>query len=145
MPSTRPALPVNGRPLTLASSPLHSLFVRYMAGLGALAISWAAVSGCSSHHNPSPHHKQSTGIISGIAAPCVGVAVGLHRHVVVSASERGRTVAWLVLNQEDGGPYRLVLQAGRYVISARGSAERPRSVVLHAREHVVINFPDYCK
>ena len=113
--------------------------------VGALAISWAAVSGCSpsTHHNT--HHMQSTGVISGFAAPCVGLAIGLHRHVVVSASERGRTVARLVLNQQGGGRYRLVLQAGRYVISARGSAERPRSVALHAREHVVINFPDYCK
>jgi len=116
--------------------------VRHAAIGSAVAILSVVVSGCTT----SKGHKESPGVVAGLAVPCVGVAFAADLQVRVSASEHGRTVASVVAKyRQDRGYYRLVLPPGRYVISARGSGDPRRSVVLHAGQHVVINFTDRCK
>jgi hypothetical protein len=108
----------------------------------ALAVLAVAVSGCAG----STRHKESPGVVAGFAVPCIGVFLPSSLQVRVSATEHGHTVATVVAKyRKDRGYYRLVLPPGHYVITARGAIEPPRSVVLRAREHVRINFPNYCK
>jgi len=110
--------------------------------VGTLAILSATVSGCTA----SPGHKRPAGVVAGFAVPCAGIAVPGQLHVRVSASEHGRTVASVVARfLKDRGRYRFVLPPGHYVVSAPGSSDPPRSIVLHPAEHVTINFPDRCK
>ena len=108
----------------------------------AVAILSAAVSGCTA----SRGQKEMPGVVAGFAVPCVGAAVASQLQVRVSANEHGHTVATVLAKyHKDRGRYRLVLPPGRYVIGAQGPIEPPRSVALHAGEHITINFPDRCK
>ena len=129
----------------MASAKRHSFVSqirRAVAGLNVIALTGAVAIGCAG----STRHKESPGVVAGFAVPCIGVFLRSSLQVRVSAREHGRTVATVVARyRKDGGYYRLVLPPGRYVITARGAIEPPRSVVLRAREHIRINFPNYCK
>ena len=116
--------------------------MRYAAIGTAAAALCLVVGGCTS----SKGHEPSPGAVSGFAVPCVGVALAAHLQLRVTASEKGRTVASVMAKyQKDRGHHKLVLTPGRYVISAAGSGDPQRSVILHSSEHIIINFPDRCK
>lgn len=112
-----------------------------LTAVGTLVILLALVAGCGGR----PGHKEPAAVVAGFAVPCVGLAVAAQLHLRVYATEHGHTVATVVARYlKDHGHYRLTLPPGRYVISAPGSNEPPRSVVLRPGEHVTANFPDRC-
>jgi hypothetical protein len=85
------------------------------------------------------------GTVTGVAAHCAGPVSATNLPVRVTARADGRTVASEVVRYlKDHDRYRLSVPPGRYVISARGSADKGRSVRLHPGERIVVNFPDLC-
>jgi hypothetical protein len=85
------------------------------------------------------------GTVAGYAAHCAGPPPAALLPVTVAARSDGRTVASEVVRYlKDHDRYRLLLRPGRYVISARGSADPPRVVMLHPAEHIGVNFQDRC-
>lgn len=104
----------------------------------AQAASFAVPSG-------SQHPGKGLGTVSGVAAHCAGPPQAALLPVWVAARSDGRTVASQVVRyRKDHDRYRLSLPQGRYVISARGSADPARAVVLHPGARIAINFPDRC-
>jgi hypothetical protein len=92
-----------------------------------------------------PPRPSRHAIVAGVAAHCAGPPQAALLPVTMTARSHGHTVAREVVRyRKDRDRYRLSLHPGRYVISARGSADPPRAVNLHPGERLVVNFPDLC-
>jgi hypothetical protein len=113
--------------------------VRRIAVVGALATVSVLVGGC--HHGSKVVVPQ--GVVGEIAAHCAGPPAP-SLPVLVCAREHGRVASQVVSYQKHLDHYRFSLPSGRYVISAQGSADPPRLVILHPGEHVIVNFPNSC-
>jgi hypothetical protein len=86
------------------------------------------------------------GVVTGVAAPCAGPAAAALQPVTVYAIRDGRTVATQVTQHKGRHDrYRFALAPGRYTISAPRSAGKvPQRVLLHSRQTITVNFPNYC-
>lgn len=98
--------------------------------------------GCS---NGPEHH--ASGTVTGIAAPCVGIAPPGRASVTIYARRNGRVVNTdrVVLTRSPGNPYRMRLPAGEYVLSAPLSGLPTRTISVQAHETVRVNFRPSCK
>jgi hypothetical protein len=87
------------------------------------------------------------GTVSGVAAPCAGVARPGQASVTVYARQNGRVVAYrrVVLTRSPGNRYRLRLMPGAYLISAPLSHLAGRPVTILAGRIVTVNFLPSCK
>jgi len=87
------------------------------------------------------------GTVSGVAAPCAGVARPGQASVVVYASQNGRVVASrrVALTRSPGDRYRLRLAPGAYLISAPLAYLADRPVTVLAGRTVTVNFLPSCK
>ncbi|MHB1593377.1 MAG: peptidase associated/transthyretin-like domain-containing protein [Streptosporangiaceae bacterium] len=83
------------------------------------------------------------GIVRGFAAPCAGPPSAATRPITVYASDHNRIVARETRRYSDRR-YRLSLPPGRYRISAPGSNDRPRVVVVTPGRTITVNFPNSC-
>lgn len=90
---------------------------------------------------------QGYGLVSGLAAPCVGSAPPRTTSVTVYARRNGHVVKTekVLLTQSPGDPYHLRLHAGQYVISAPRSDLPSRTVSVQPNKTVRINFVPACK
>jgi len=102
----------------------------------------ATISGCASRQR----HMPALGVVTGMAAPCAGPVEPALQPVTVFAVRDGRTVATQVTQAKGRRDrYRFVLAPGRYEISAPRSADKVLQVVLlHSRQTITVNFPNYC-
>ena len=115
--------------------------MKWPVAASALAILLLGATGCRQTTSSSP----APGVIAGIAAHCAGPASAARLRVTVSASQYGRIVARDVVTYlKDRDHYRLSLLPGRYVITASGSGDPSRVVLLHPGERVTVNFPNLC-
>ena len=87
------------------------------------------------------------GTVSGVAAPCVGVARRGQASVTVYARQHGRVVASrrIVVTRPPATSYRLRLVPGGYVISAPQAYLPARPVMVLAGRTVTVNFLPSCK
>jgi hypothetical protein len=118
--------------------------VKHAAAYSALTALAFTTAGCTGHVTPQ---FVRSGIVTGIAAPCVGVGTAPLPPVWVSANRHGRAVATIKVNNRNdhGGHFKLLLPPGRYLVRARGSGDAPQVVILHPGEHRTVNFPNVCK
>src|SRR5215831_10455466 len=100
----------------------------------------AMIAGCSRLQRRVP----APAVVKGYAAPCAGPAEVSLVPVTVIAVRDGRTVARQVTGPQRRNRYRFVLAPGRYKISAPLTADKaPQAVLLHSRETITVNFPNY--
>ena len=85
-------------------------------------------------------------MVTGVAAPCAGPPTAALQPVTVYAIQDGRTAATQVTKYKGRHDrYRFALLPGRYTISAPRSADQiPQRVLLHSRQTITVNFPNYC-
>ncbi|MHB1594848.1 MAG: hypothetical protein ACYCU3_11780 [Streptosporangiaceae bacterium] len=94
-----------------------------------------------------PRPGTGLGTISGLASPCVGVALSGHASVTVYARRDGRIIASqrVVLTRSPGDPYWFTLVPGTYTISAPKSRLPARTVQVRAGHAATVNFLPSCK
>jgi hypothetical protein len=107
--------------------------------LAAMMAAGSALSACTG--------QQGYGSVTGIAAPCVGVARPGTTSVTIYARQDGRIVKRIrvPLTRSPGNPYRLTLPTGTYVLSAPRSDLPPRTVNIRPHETAKIDFHPSCK
>ncbi len=110
-----------------------------IAAAGSLT---AVLSACSS---PAP--ARNIGVVSGVAAPCVGITKPGLSSVTVSAKRNGRIVESrrLSFTRAQGNPYRFVLSPATYVIDAPESGLPARNVSVQPGSRITVNFRPSCK
>ncbi len=108
---------------------------------GVLACGLSACVGpmTASHSGNQPR----PGIVRGFAAPCAGPPSAATKPITVDASRGGRVVASQT-RRYPKATYRLTLKPGRYRISAPGSADPSRVVLVRSGHTMTVNFPDTC-
>ncbi len=104
------------------------------------------LTGCS---QTSPKGAQSTtdGVITGVAQPCIGVAItpgGYSKISVTVYLTRGtRAVAQQSVAGAHG--YRFEVPAGNYTVATHeGEGSKPVDVVVHAGRTTHADIPSYC-
>jgi hypothetical protein len=87
------------------------------------------------------------GSVTGIAAPCVGVALPGTSAVTIYAKRHGVVVKsdHVVLTRSPGNRYDLKVPPGSYAVSAPQSDLPVRTISVRAQETVVANFIPACK
>jgi hypothetical protein len=97
--------------------------------------------GCTS----GPAHGD--GLVTGLVAPCVGLAAPGTTSVTAYARRDGHVIQMetVLLTRSPGNPYRLRLPAGQYVISAPRSDLPSRTVSVRANQSLRLNFLPACK
>jgi hypothetical protein len=108
--------------------------------LAAAATLLAATAACSSGG------AHADGLVTGLAAPCVGTVLG-KVSVTVYASHRGAVVKSqrVPATRSQGNPYKLSLPPGNYVISAPLSNLPTRTVSVRSQATTTADFVAHCK
>lgn len=107
------------------------------------AVPLALATGCSASSAPR------YGLVTGLAAPCVGAVLLPARTVSVTvyASRRGHVIQSdrVLLTRSPGSPFRLRLPAGDYTLSAPESYLPTQAISVQPGETVHASFVAHCK
>jgi len=116
------------------------------AASGVVCLAALVLTGCS---QTSPKGAQSTtdGVITGVAQPCVGVAITPGGYSKISVTVYLTQGSRAVAQQSVAGVhvYRFEVPAGIYTAATHeGEGSKPVDVVVHAGRTTHADIPSYC-
>lgn len=133
----------NGRANRLIAGMIVLSQPRALIVAGAAAAAWGLVACGGPVAASHPARRPEAGVVRGFAAPCAGPPSAATGPITIEASRGGRVVA-SETRRYPNLSYRLELTPGRYRISAPGSSDPSRVVVVRSGRTTTVNFPDSC-